>query len=75
MDVNLPDTDGVTLTRKIKESPHLARIPILMLTGERRRETLTRSISAGAEGFVVKPFTREVLISKMDQLMSRATNA
>lgn len=70
MDVNLPDTDGISLTRKLKAAPHLAHIPMLMLTGEARRETLDSSTSAGAAGFIVKPFTREALVAKVERLLS-----
>ncbi|MEO7009918.1 MAG: response regulator [Caldimonas sp.] len=69
MDVNLPDTDGVALTQKLKSLPHLADIPILMLTGEARRETLESSMNAGAAGFIVKPFTRDALVAKLERFL------
>ena len=70
MDVNLPDTDGVALTQKLKALPHLAEIPVLMLTGEARRETLESSMNAGAAGFIVKPFTRDALVAKLERFLS-----
>ena len=70
MDVQLPDIDGVTLTQKLKGAPHLADIPVLMLTGEARRETLQSSMSAGAAGFLVKPFTPQSLRQKLDSFLS-----
>ena len=70
MDINLPDIDGVALTQKLKALPKLAEIPVLMLTGEARRETLESSMNAGAAGFIVKPFTREALLAKLDRLLS-----
>jgi CheY-like chemotaxis protein len=69
MDVNLPDTDGVALTGRIKAAPELSDIPVLMLTGEARRETLESSMGAGAAGFIVKPFTRESLLGKLDRFL------
>lgn len=65
MDVNLPGMDGLALTELLKATPAFADIPVLMLTGEARRETLERSRSAGAAGFIVKPFTRDGLIAKI----------
>lgn len=65
MDVNLPGMDGVALTERLKSTPAHADIPVLMLTGEARRETLDRSRLAGAAGFIVKPFTREGLVAKL----------
>ncbi|MEP6740144.1 MAG: response regulator [Caldimonas sp.] len=65
MDINLPGMDGLALTERLKSTPALSAIPILMLTGEARRETLERSRTVGAAGFIVKPFTRDGLIAKL----------
>lgn len=71
MDVRLPGLDGVSLTRSLKESPQFSSIPVIMLTGDSRRETLLSSVDAGATDFVVKPFTRESLQSKLEKALSR----
>jgi len=70
MDFVLPDIDGVSLTQKLKAVPHLADIPVLMMTGDARRETLQSSMNAGAAGFVVKPFSSDSLIKKVDRFLS-----
>ena len=69
MDVMLPGRDGVALTEQIKASPELAAIPVVMLTGEARLETLVRSMEAGAADFIVKPFTREALLAKLGKYL------
>lgn len=69
MDIRLPGLDGVALTRRLKASPHLAEIPVVMMTGDARKETLIISMESGAAGFVVKPFTRESLIAKLDRVL------
>jgi len=71
MDVRLPGVDGVALTQRLKTVPHLADIPIIMMTGDARRETLVSSIGAGAAAFVVKPFTREALVAKLQKVLSQ----
>jgi CheY-like chemotaxis protein len=71
MDVRLPGIDGVTLTRRLKSTPHCAKIPIIMMSGDARGETLRNSIEAGAADFVVKPFTTEALTSKIENVLSR----
>jgi CheY-like chemotaxis protein len=71
MDVRLPGPDGVTLTRRLKASPESASIPIVMMTGDSRREILVDSIEAGAAGFVVKPVTRNTLEAKLDKILPR----
>ena len=69
MDVNLPGRDGVELTQQLKADPALAGIPVVMLTGEARREILVRSMGAGAAAFIVKPFTPDALIAKLTKFL------
>jgi CheY-like chemotaxis protein len=69
MDVNLPGRDGVELTQQLKADPALAGIPVVMLTGEARREILVRSMEAGAVDFIVKPFTPDALIAKLTKFL------
>ena len=70
MDIGLPDIDGVALTQKLKSASHLADIPVLMLSGDARRQTVDSSMSAGAAGFLVKPFTPQGLLDKLDRFLS-----
>jgi DNA-binding response OmpR family regulator len=71
MDVRLAGKDGVALTRRLKASSDMADIPIVMMTGDARRETLVDSMQAGAAGFVVKPVTRAALQAKLDKILPR----
>jgi CheY-like chemotaxis protein len=69
MDVNLPGRDGVELTHGLKSDPELASIPVVMVTGEARREILVRSMEAGAADFIVKPFTPDALVAKLTRFL------
>jgi CheY-like chemotaxis protein len=69
MDVLLPGADGVDLTQRMKNTPDLAAIPVVMFTGEARMDTLVRSMEAGATDFLVKPFTREALVAKLSKYL------
>jgi CheY-like chemotaxis protein len=69
MDIRLADSDGVTLTRQLKSWPQLAHIPVILMTGDSRRETLLSSMRAGAVDFIAKPFTREVLRTKLERVL------
>lgn len=71
MDIHLPGLDGVALTQRLKASPHLASIPIVMMTGDANKTALLSSMEAGAAAFVVKPFTRESLTSKLMSVLLR----
>jgi CheY-like chemotaxis protein len=69
MDVLLPGGDGVDLTQRLKGDSGLAAIPVVMVTGEARRETLLRSMEAGAVDFIVKPFTPDALVAKLGRFL------
>ena len=71
MDVMLPGRDGVELTQHLKADPALSGIPVVMLTGEARREILVRSMEAGASDFIVKPFTPDALIAKLTKFLPK----
>ncbi|PJC14647.1 MAG: response regulator [Comamonadaceae bacterium CG_4_9_14_0_8_um_filter_57_21] len=67
MDVKMPGMDGVEVTRRLKETPRFASIPVVMITGQSDRSVVTDSLKAGAIGFVVKPFDRDKLLAKVAQ--------
>ncbi len=71
MDIHLPGLDGISLTRRLKSNEELASIPIILITGDPRRETVKGGLDAGAVSFVVKPFTRKSLKEKLDRAMAR----
>ena len=71
MDIHLPGLDGVALTQRLKASPHLATIPIVMMTGDANKAVLLSSMEAGAAAFVVKPFTRDSLTGKLQSVLAR----
>lgn len=71
MDVELPDLNGVEITRRLKTSPRTAGIPIVMITGHSERPVLQASLQAGAIDFLVKPFDREVLLNKLSRHLGK----
>jgi CheY-like chemotaxis protein len=70
MDIHLPGLDGVAFTQRLKASPDLAHIPIVMMTGDASKVALLNSLEAGAAAFVVKPFTRQSLTVKLHAVLS-----
>jgi PleD family two-component response regulator len=71
LDIGLSDTDGITLTRQLKSMPELARIPVILMSGDSRRDTLVSAMQAGAADFIAKPFTRDILRTKLDKVVRR----
>lgn len=69
VDIGLPGMDGVALMKRLRATPSLASIPIVAMTADSRRETLLRSVEAGASAFVVKPFNLASLKERLDKVL------
>jgi CheY-like chemotaxis protein len=65
MDIQMPGMDGVEVMRRLKATPRLADIAVIMVTGQSDRQVVTASMKTGAAGFVVKPFERGALLAKV----------
>lgn len=56
LDVVLPDIDGITVCRKLKQNPKTVDIPVILMSGLRKDDSSIRSgLDAGAEGYLTKP--------------------
>jgi CheY-like chemotaxis protein len=69
MDIVSSAAEALSLTRQLKALPDIAHIPIIMVSGDSRRETLLSSIRAGASDFIAKPFTQEILRAKLGKIL------
>ena len=67
--------DGLTLLQEIRKSGELEELPVLMVTAEKRRENVLAAIQAGANGYIVKPFSEAALADKLAQLAPPSANA
>lgn len=68
-DVNMPNMDGITLIRELRSLPSFKFTPILMLTTESTGDKKTEGKSAGATGWIVKPFNPEQLLSTIGKVL------
>ena len=69
-DVNMPNMDGIALVRALRAMPDFRFTPILMLTTESQETKRQEGKSAGATGWIVKPFNPEQLISVVQKVLS-----
>ena len=74
-DWNMPGMPGVELLRKVRADERLAKLPVLMLTAESKREQIIEAAQAGGSGYVIKPFTATVLKEKIDKIFPIKSNA
>lgn len=70
-DWNMPNMDGLEMLKKIREDSDLAKIPVLMVTAEAKKENIIAAAQAGANGYVVKPFTAATLEEKLDKIFEQ----
>lgn len=61
-DLNMPNMDGIALIRNLRNDPKYRTVPILMLTTESDTAKKAEGRSAGATGWIVKPFSPEKLV-------------
>jgi|TARA_Y100000310_G_C20665235_1_gene807122 two-component system chemotaxis response regulator CheY len=68
-DVNMPNMDGITLVKEVKQLPDYKFTPIMMLTTESQDSKKQEGKSAGAKAWVVKPFQPPVLLDAVSKLV------
>ena len=61
VDLSLPDTDGLTLVRKLRLDPHAKNIPVLAVTFYTERYSREEAIAAGCDAYLVKPISTRTL--------------
>lgn len=69
LDVRLPDANGFDILLRMKQHPALKSIPVIMLTGEANRESVTQGLAGGADGYVTKPFETEILVKAVRSVL------
>lgn len=69
-DVNMPNMDGITLIRELRKLPKYKFIPMLMLTTESGNDKKAEGKSAGATGWLVKPFDPEKLLATIQKVVN-----
>jgi DNA-binding response OmpR family regulator len=72
MDVMMPDLDGISAVRKIRENPATRAIPVLMLTAANTSRQRIRAFDFGADDYISKPFEVDELIARIQSKLSRA---
>ncbi len=70
-DWNMPGMTGIDLLKAIRADQRLASVPVLMVTAEAKREQIIEAAQAGVNGYVVKPFTAQVLKEKIEKIFER----
>lgn len=71
MDIQLPDIDGLTLTRQIKADPRTRATPVVALTAYAMKGDEARMLEAGCDGYIAKPIDVASFASKVRAYLAR----
>jgi len=74
MDINLPDVDGLTVTRKLKGDLRLLHIPIVALTANSMHGDREQCLAAGCDAYLAKPVSRLELRNVLERFLQGARN-
>jgi two-component system chemotaxis response regulator CheY len=69
-DVNMPNMDGITLVRELRQLPQYQGVPLLVLTTEASAEMKQKGRAAGATGWIVKPFDPTRLLATIQKVLA-----
>ena len=73
LDLMLPGKDGLDVCREIRRTPSVATTPIVMLTAKSAEEDVVRGLELGADDYITKPFSRQVLIARVKAALRRSS--
>jgi two-component system chemotaxis response regulator CheY len=67
-DWNMPEINGLELLKRLRQIPELASLVVVMVTTETDMDQMSAALEAGANEYVMKPFTKEILVEKLQMV-------
>ena len=67
-DWNMPEINGLDLLKRLRQNPELSSLVVVMVTTETELDQMVAALEAGANEYVMKPFTREILVEKLEMV-------
>ena len=65
----MPEMDGITMLKRIKDNPQISQVPVIMLTSKAEVEHKLEGLKSGADAYIAKPFNMEELHIQIDNLI------
>lgn len=69
LDGSLPDGDGFVVLERLRKHPVVGELPIVMLTARSTAREIAQGLALGADGYIIKPYTREVLLDTVSKVL------
>lgn len=73
-DWNMPGMSGIDLLSYVRADDRIKHLPVLIVTAEAKREQIIKAAQAGVNGYVIKPFTAQVLKEKIEKIFERVNS-
>ncbi len=70
-DWNMPNLDGLEMLKQVRADDRLGATPVLMITAEAKKDNIIAAAKAGANGYIVKPFTAATLEEKIAKIFEK----
>ena len=64
-DWNMPEINGLELLKRLRQNPALSSLAVVMVTTETEIDHIAEALQAGANEYVMKPFTHDILVEKL----------
>lgn len=68
VDWNMPELDGISFVRAVRAQPAYAALPLMMVTTNTELSNVSEALGAGADEYVMKPFTADMIREKLELL-------
>jgi two-component system, chemotaxis family, chemotaxis protein CheY len=65
-DWNMPEMNGLEMLKRLRQNANLTSLKVVMVTTETELENMTSALEAGADEYVMKPFTKEIIREKLE---------
>ena len=65
-DWNMPEMNGMDLLKQLRQNPQLSSLVVVMVTTETELDQMAAALEAGANEYVMKPFTKDILVEKLE---------
>ncbi len=65
-DWNMPEMNGLAMLKRLRQDPEFSSLVIVMVTAQTKIDRIAEALEAGANEYIMKPFTKEILLSKLE---------
>lgn len=74
LDIMLPNKDGITICREIRENPEISKTPVIILTAKETEFDKVLGLEIGADDYITKPFSIKELVARIKAVTRRTGN-